>query len=403
MDWTSRLEEVFPFGEFIFPSFSYWEQFENVNIREPGEEIPVKVTPVPKTAKTPRIIAIEPTCMQYVQQGLLEVINEEIRREDTPAKSNYLRSLICSDSQDPNRDLAAEGSLSGNLATLDLSEASDRVSARLVFDMLKYWPSLRKAVFACRSTRANVLGEIIDLHKFASMGSALCFPFEAMVFLTCVFHGIQNEHSTPLTKKDIQSFIGRVRIYGDDIIVPVEYVHSVIQSLEFFGARVNRDKSFWTGRFRESCGKDYYEGEDISITRVRSRFPTSLRNATEVISLIELRNHFYRSGLWQTAKWLDGRISRIVKHYPVVSDSSSVLGRYSFLGYETQKECEQLHSPLVKGYRVVAKSPPNHLDDYGALIKYFLKRGQETMHEDHLMRSGRPRVVNIKLGWCRPF
>lgn len=406
LTWTSRLESVFPFGDYLFPSASYWEQYDRVDIKEPGSEVPVKVTPVPKTAKTPRIIAIEPTCMQYVQQGLLEAISEEIRsRKITGSrKTNYLRLLINSDDQVPNQELAYEGSLTGELATLDLSEASDRVSSKLVFTMLKDWPHLRKAVFACRSTRASVPGEgVISLAKFASMGSALCFPFEAMVFLTCVFIGIEDELNRPLTRRDIKSFLGRVRIYGDDIIVPVDYVHSVIDSLELFGAKVNHNKSFWTGRFRESCGKEYYDGTDVSIVRVRQEYPSSLRDATEVISWVSLRNQFYRAGFWQTTRWLDSKLSRIVKHYPVVAESSSVLGRHSFLGYETQRMCEHLHSPLVKGYVVATKNPPNPLDDYGALLKYFLKRSADPNAEGHLERSGRPRAVNIKPRWRSPY
>jgi len=405
--WTSRLEEVFPFGEYLFPSFSYWEQFENVDVREPGAEIPVRVIPVPKTAKTPRIIAIEPTCMQYVQQGLLEVINAGIRANTLERKTNHLRFLICSDDQEPNRVLAKEGSEFQNLATLDLSEASDRVSARLVHAMLRNHPHLRKAVFACRSTRADVPSnngcETIELAKFASMGSGLCFPIEAMVFLTCVFHGIQSDLSHPLTQRDIKSYLGRVRVYGDDIIVPVEHVRSVIRSLEFFGAKVNRGKSFWTGKFRESCGKEYYDGHDVSICRVRSGIPSSLKNVAEITSTVSLRNHFYRSGYWSTARWLDSLLSRILKHYPVVADESPVLGRYSFLGYETQRICGVLHRPLVKGYVESASSPPNVLDDYGALLKFHLKRGREPSEDGHLERSGRPHAVNIKLRWCVPY
>jgi hypothetical protein len=406
LTWTARLESIFPFGEYIFPSASYWEQFEAVDILEPDAEVPVKVTPVPKTAKTPRIIAIEPTCMQYVQQGLLEVISEELRSPKVTGsrRINHLRDLICSDDQVPNQELAYEGSRYGDLATLDLSEASDRVSSQLVFHMLRSWPHLRKAAFASRSTRASVPGEsIISLAKFASMGSALCFPIEAMVFLTCVFIGIEEELNRPLTRKDIMSHLGRVRIYGDDIIVPVEYVHSVIRSLELFGAKVNRNKSFWTGKFRESCGKEYYDGTDVSIVRVRHMHPSSLRDATEVISWISLRNQFYKAGYWQTAKWLDSKLSRIVKHYPVVAESSPVQSRHSYLGYETQGTCKHLHSPLVKGYVIVSNSPINTIDEYGALLKFFLKRSVEPYAEGHLERSGRPRSVALKPRMASPF
>ncbi len=413
-EWTQRLERLFPFGEYLFPSHSYYDKYDEIDLVEPGMERPVKVVAVPKTAKTPRIIAIEPTCMQYVQQGILELINDGLRAPKEPQSSrriNLLRHFICSDSQVPNQDLAYEGSLKGNLATLDLSEASDSVSARLVFDgLLRNHPHLHAAVMASRSQRAIVPGQgEIPLNKFASMGSALCFPFEAMVFLTCVMMGIQDgliyRHglNRRLTRRDLRSLMGQVRVYGDDIIVPVEYVHSVISTLELFGFSVNGSKSFWTGRFRESCGKEYYDGTDVSIVRVRREIPTSLTDVSEVISLVSTRNQFYKAGFWQTARYLDVLLSRVIKHYPVVAETSSVLGRYSFLGYETQRMDEWLHAPLVKGYQVTTSLPHNPVDEEGALLKYFLKRGTLPFEEGHLERSGRPRAVNIKPRWCSPF
>jgi hypothetical protein len=409
------LEKMFPFGENLYPNSSYWEQFDEVNIVEPGFEDPVRVVSVPKTAKTPRIIAIEPSCMQYMQQGLMEAINDELRAvktRGTRSKNNLLRHFICSDDQTPNQELAKEGSRKGNLATLDLSDASDSVSARLVFDgLLHDFPHLREAVLACRSQRAEVPGQgNIHLNKFASMGSALCFPVEAMVFLTLVSMGIAESRDYhdggfryTLDRQELKRLVGKVRVYGDDIIVPVEHVRFVIGTLNRYGFNVNHSKSFWTGRFRESCGREFYAGEDVSIVRVRHDFPTSRKDAAEVASLVKLRNRFYMAGFWQTARWLDKRISRMIKHYPVVSSTSQALGRYSFLGYETQRSCEFLHRPLVRGYVETTVLPHNPVEEEGALLKYFLKRGQLPSDEGHLERSGRPHVVDIKLRWVTPY
>lgn len=396
--WTTRLEEVFHFGDFLFPSPSYWEQYDGVDLLEPGAEVPVKVTPVPKTQKTPRIIAQEPTVMQYVQQGLLSLINAGVRED------KLLKDLICSDSQEPNQLLAQQGSLTGSLATLDLSEASDRVSYRLVQEMLRHHPHLRGAVDACRSRKADVPGiGIISLSKFASMGSALCFPFEAMVFLTCVFIGIERELKRPLCRRDIKNHVGMVRIYGDDIIIPVDMVQSVVQSLQLYGAKVNVAKSFWTGRFRESCGKEFYAGHDVSIVRIRKELPTRRTDGAELASLISRRNQFYKTGLWETARYIDDFVSRMIKHYPIVEESSPALGRYSFLGYQAERMCPTLHRPLVKAYTEKSKSPVNSLDGHGALLKYFLKRGEDPYEKDHLTRSGRAQSTYIKLGWFTPY
>jgi hypothetical protein len=404
--WPARLEKVFSSSDFLIPNYRYYDDLEQVNILEPEAEIPVKVIAVPKTQKTPRIIAIEPTAMQYAQQAVWEAIldafeeGDPLSRKSATPRIRRLWKMISFTDQEPNRALALEGSLTGELATLDLSEASDRVSNVLVRTMLSPWPQLQQAVDACRSRSARVPGHgVIPLAKFASMGSALCFPMEAFVFLTLIFLGIEQELNRPLEREDIVLLSRRVRVFGDDIIVPVEYVHSVIRTLEHFGAKVNVRKSFWNGKFRESCGQDCYAGQDINIVKVRQHFPSSPRDATGVISLVELRNQFYKAGYWQTARWLDSRIRKVIKHFPTVLEDSPVLGRVSFLGYESQRECDKLHIPLVKGYVVKARLPQNSVDGAPALLKYFLKRGVEpSFNKEHLERSGRPEV-RIKLGW----
>jgi len=393
--WPSRLQELFPMEEFLVPNSSFWDELGEVDLLEPGQEIPVKVISVPKTLKTPRIIAIEPTAMQYAQQALLE------RFDDLIHKDNNLRNMIGFRYQSPNQRMARKGSYNGRLATLDLSEASDRVSNQLVREMLINYPHLLGAVDACRSRKADVPGYGVQrLAKFASMGSALTFPVEAMVFLTICFLGIERGSNTLLSPRHIPMYRGRVRVYGDDIIVPVDHVESVVSMLEHFGAKVNAGKSFWNGKFRESCGKEFYDGEDISIVRVRHEFPTQRTDATRVISLVSLRNQFYYSGYWATCKWLDEEIRNLIRHFPVVLPSSRVQGRHSFLGFETQKLGKALHNPLVKGYAVSAELPNDELDGSGALLKYFLKRGDLPFaDESHLERAGRPRGVDINLGW----
>ena len=399
--WTERLESVFHVGDFLYPNPRYFEDedLSSVNLLEPGSELPSRVVSVPKTQKTPRIIAIEPSSVQYVQQGLLEVMMHYIH-------SSYLNGFIGTESQEPNQLLAQEGSLSGSLATLDLSEASDRVSSKLVSNLFGNHPLSREAVFACRSERASVPGEgVISLSKFASMGSALCFPFEAMVFLTIIFLGIERVQGHQFSKKeDLLSFLGRVRVYGDDLIVPVEYVHTVVDLLEHFGARVGRSKSFWNGSFRESCGKEYYSGHDVSIVKVRNVFPSHRQQVAEVVSLVSLRNQFYFTGNWEVVKWLDGKITGILQFFPVVEPTSSALGRHSFLGYLSEREDEYLHRPLVKAHVVSSRSPRDPLEGPEALLKFFLKRGSEpTFDEGHLERAGRPRNVYIKTRWVPPY
>jgi len=397
-EWTTRLEEIFPYGEYSLPNWSYYDQLDEVDFREPGRERPVRVVDVPKTLKTPRIIAIEPTCMQYMQQGVLDLIRNAFSRDD------ILDRMIGFDDQIPNQEMARIGSLLGTEATLDLSEASDRVSNQLVRVMVSNHKHLHHALDATRSRKADVPGHgVIRLAKFASMGSAVCFPIEAMVFTTLIFLGIEDSLNYQLSRRDVKRLSDKVRVYGDDIIVPVDHVRSVVRVLEHFGARVNSGKSFWTGKFRESCGREFYDGHDVSIVRVRREFPTHRRHAMGVVSLVSLRNQLYFAGYWGTCRWLDGEIEKLIRHFPVVLPSSPVQGRHSFLGYSSQKMCDRLHRPLVKGYVVKSRIPSDPLDDSGALLKCLSNRSElPTADERHLERAGRPKSVDIKLGWASP-
>nr|UJQ85711.1 MAG: hypothetical protein 3 [Leviviridae sp.] len=434
--WTTRLQSVFPAEDYLVPNghfngsvradSSYCEsatahcysvKSTRFDFLEPGSEMPVRVITVPKTLKTPRIIAIEPTCMQYMQQALFRLILDGLKRND------FLYSVIGIEDQDPNRELALYGSLSGELATLDLSEASDRVSNQHVLALFADHPLLLEAVQATRSRKADVPGHgVLRLAKFASMGSALCFPIEAMVFLTLIYLGIERELSAPLScEADVKRFRKQVRVFGDDLIVPRDYVLSVVDELHTFGYKVNINKSFWTGRFRESCGREYYDGHDVSIVKVRMVLPTRRQDATEVISAVSLRNQFYWSGLWKSAGWMDDYLGKLLKFFPNVAPTSSVLGRETALGYQFQSLDPYTHSPLVKGYYVHAEPPRDPLEGDGALLKCLLRKegshyGISSLFEkpfsqfdvanvddEHLERSGRPEHVNIKLGRRSPF
>lgn len=398
-EWTTRLEQYFPFGEYACTSWSeFRSRRDSVVFLEPGQERPVRVILVPKTLKTPRVIAIEPTCMQYVQQGLMAMLYEGIEQDD------ICSPLIGFTDQIPNQEFAREGSLSGELATLDLSEASDRVSNQHVLALLRNHPTLSGMVQACRSRKADVPGHgVLRLAKFASMGSALCFPIEAMVFLTIIFLGIQDVLNRPLTMRDLKSFHGKVRVYGDDIIVPVEFVSSVVMRLETFGFRVNTSKSFSTGKYRESCGKEYYDGVDVSQVRVRHNFPTHRKHVDETVSLVSLRNQLFVAGYLRTCETLDTLIEGIIP-FPFVSSTSPALGKHGPMGFETHKMCSNLHRPLVRAARKVDRTPSDLLDGYGALMKWFLKKGIEPfVDKNHLIRAGRANIADIKIGWNHSY
>ncbi len=419
-EWPVRLNHSFPWEVYALPNLRYsdTEMYQDperpsIDLLEPGAERPVKVTLVPKTPATPRIIAIEPTAMQYCQQALRAEFYDLLEAEYCYGgyfadSNNAAFGMIGFTDQAPNQRLARIGSRDGTLATLDLSEASDRVSNQHVMAMFSRFPTLMVGIQDCRSTKADVPGYgIIPLSKFASMGSALTFPMEAMVFLTIIFLGVQDALNRTLTREDILSFRDSVRVYGDDLIIPKDYVLSVMNRLDLYGYKVNHNKSFWTGMFRESCGKEFFAGFDVSIERVRMEFPSSRSDVQEIISLVSLRNCLFEAGFDQTVQWLDKQVENFLPHYPLVRPTSPILGRWTYSLDFRDEDFARIHSGLqrtfVKGYVVASKPPASPVSGQGALMKCLLYRGLEPLDKRHLERQGRPHAVDIKLGWYPPY
>ncbi len=429
--WHERLEPYFPIAEYgvpvWYPSSAEEESIEDSPLRSnigqnfmfdnlklqapvfvsPRNEMPVRVITVPKTLKTPRIIAIEPVCMQYTQQAILSFLVKRLEG------SALLRGSIGFTDQAPNQQMAYRGSLDGNLATIDLSEASDRVHSRLVADMLSTCPELRAAIFACRSTRAQLPdGSVIPLKKFASMGSALCFPIEAMVFLTIITSTLLRKKGLRISHSNVHTVLDNVRVYGDDIICPTEDVDDVVDALIHFGMKVNTAKSFWNGKFRESCGRDYFDGTDITPVYIRRQPPTTRSDSVEVLSFVSTANQFYRKGWWITAHALRTNVEKAVgTSVPHVADTSEIIGWTSFLGYRTiGRWCDLLHRYEVKGLVPSVRKDRDSLNGYSAMMKIFLEPSPNSagsalsvQTEKDLLRSVRRGSVQLKSRWAVPY
>jgi len=402
--WPDQLESVFSFGEFGCVNWRDFLERSQSGSSVPGTPNPVKVIGVPKTLKTPRIIAVEQTSVMYMQQALRHSIESGIKR------SKYAWSYISYESQIPNQEMARLGSLRGELATLDLSDASDMVSNQLVREMMSGHPYLLEAVDATRTRRADVPGHgIVRLAKFASMGSALCFPMEAMVFATIIFIALHRAQPTVPWKQLKELYLGRVRVYGDDIIVPVEHAQVVSDLLEAFGLKVNRAKSFWTGLFRESCGKEYYSGTDITIAKIRGMLPsrqmTRDSRIVAVVQTVALRNNLFHKGYYAVCDYLDEILMEHLNGvFPYVGPDSPALGRHTHGPLNVERWDENLHRPLVKAYSVSVITPENEIDHWPALLKVLNSTsGEPNPDIHHLLKSGRSLSLRIKKGWLSPL
>lgn len=395
-EWTDRLEKYFPFGEYALP---HWKWFSTHEPRylSPEQERPVKITLVPKTLKTPRIIAIEPTCMQYMQQALMSEFTRGIQSD--PLASQFAHFRL----QSHNQEAAQEASRTGKLATLDLSEASDRVLNQLVLDMLSPWPDLSGAVQACRSTSAKLdNGKVIPLVKFASMGSALTFPVEVMVFTTLIFMGIHRSvGNVPFDEHFIRSFKGQVHVFGDDMIIPKYSVNDSIGILEAFGLKVNLTKSFWEGNFRESCGGDYFDGQSVKPFRLKQLPPVDYRSVPECMSWNAFMNAAFAAGMERTGTYAQGVIEKALNHrLPDVPPESGALGVVTPASLcVAERTNPDTHRPEVRSFVPYSPDRKVMVDGIWALQKTLTGTWTDPKSENHLLHSGRPLASRMKRAW----
>jgi hypothetical protein len=108
------------------------------------------------------------------------------------------------------------------------------------------------------------------------MGNGATFELESLIFYSLLWSVCcQDEERT-------------ISVYGDDLICPSDCYDEVLDALSLLGFVPNDEKSFGSGPFRESCGKDYWAG-----TNVR---PVYVKDGVSTKEIFRLHNFFKRSG-----------------------------------------------------------------------------------------------------------
>lgn len=317
----SDSDEVFPHDEYFYTSLTH--VCDSVGSLTSKEVLPygtAKVVLVPKDSRGPRIISAEPCEKQWLQQGIMKALTAYIEAHPlTRGQVNFTNQSI-------NQRLALQGSVDGAIATLDLKEASDRVSLRLVKELFP--EHVYRALAATRSTHTLLPdGRTIKLNKFAPMGSALCFPVMALtiwaVSTACVLRTNGYSKLVRVMKTRDGDIIPKeevaVYVYGDDVIIKQRYAADVIKALEFVGLKVNVDKCFLTGFFRESCGVDAFRGQSVTPVRIKTVWSTS-PDASTYASWIAYANSFWSLGFRRTAQLIAEMLREVYGPIPVVED-----------------------------------------------------------------------------------
>lgn len=285
---------------------------------------------VPKDSRGPRTIVREPYFRLKAQLAFFDWFASGLERVSHKRINFYDQAI--------NRELARASSVSKAYATLDLKEASDRVSYRFVLNVFRNSPAIR--YFLLRRTDCTLLpnGTAMRLSKLSGMGSGLTFPIMSLLAHLSIVRSVVN--STGLRYELVKK---HVYTYGDDVIVPARWYDAACKGLARAGLQVNLSKSFSRSHFRESCGGDYYNGHSVGPVRLRlaNSAPVYFRKGhllklTSNPGIIQVERHcreLIRAGLASVAETFYKSIERKLKiKLPIGTGRTPYLCRYTLDG-----------------------------------------------------------------------
>lgn len=247
-----------------------------------------KLTFVPKNNDISRVIAVEPTLNMYFQQGLRAIMEEALKKAF---------NINLSTQPDFNANLARLGSITNDLSTIDLSSASDSVSLAMLDTLFPSDP----LIGWCKAFRSPGItlpsGRYEELAMISSMGNASTFPLETAIFASCV-RAVYALNGFPFKGGPK----GTYGVFGDDIICLEKSSRQVLRLLQLLGFTPNKEKTFITGKFRESCGADYWSG--YPVRGVYCKRLKSVEDRYSVINRLMEWQYLHNISLPETMKYL---------------------------------------------------------------------------------------------------
>lgn len=262
---------------------------------------------VPKNNVISRTICTEPSLNMFYQLGLGKLLERRL--------ASWGINLSCQ--QSINRDLAYQGSIDGSFATIDLSSASDTLSVGVLKDILP--AQFFRWLMLLRTSSVELPdGDKLQLRMISTMGNGYTFPLQTVIF-SAVVRVVLRLHRLPMIwprkKFEVRSKANDIKrrlwsVNGDDIICVTEIANDVLHYLQMLGFKPNATKSFVNGPFRESCGRDFFNGHDV-----RGVYIKSLRSPQDRYVAINLFNDWSaRTGvpLFSTVQCLLAEVPRVL-------------------------------------------------------------------------------------------
>jgi hypothetical protein len=230
------------------------------------------------------------------------------------------------------------------------------------------------------------------------MGSAVTFPVQTYVFCMIAIGSLLYKRRWPVSISSIRRASREVRVFGDDIIVPEDCWITTTEALVHLGLKVNTTKTFGTGKFRESCGVDAYDGTNVTKTSILTTPDVSRPGS--IMSSVDSHNNFVVRGFCATADYIKSTVVKLGKlSIPDVAIGSGVFGWYSAFGPDTSGFKTRYNHDLQRSEVLVttAKAGMKRLptEDGSMLLQYFTEvKRPPISHEERL---GVPSMLAVKL------
>lgn len=376
-NWPHKLNHVFSFEDSALCAGDERD-------RPLNHELASRLICVPKSAKTPRLIAAEPVAHQWCQQLTWSWLQDALM-------DNYKGYFINFRKQELSADLVLKSSSDRKLATVDLSDASDRLSCWTVERMFRSNFSVLRALHAARTrylkdNLSDKSGLFIKLNKFASQGTATTFPVQSIVFLIISLASAIGGGS--ITRERIWKCRHQVRVYGDDIIIPTHGYARLIRIMELLQLKVNVSKSYVNGHFRESCGADGFLGYDVTPVKPKVLVADGPASCQAVI---DTSNNLFCKGYWYASDSLTSTLPpRVQRGLRIVGrNEAGYSGLASFSGSDESHLRRRWNSRLHRWEgRVWRLSPSSQNRDRGefvTLLDFFTSR----------FNPGYPRIKSV--------
>jgi len=376
--WPERLETIFPYADFAFANYAHVEIVQPYTKRWNllSREVPARMCAVPKSLSTPRLIACEPTSLQWCQQIVRDFLYERVSR-------TILSGFIDFRRQDLNGSLALAASIDSSHATIDLSSASDRISKWHVERLFRRSPTL---LAACAVTRSLCMTQEYDerspshilLRKYSTMGNATTFPVQSIFFLTIALAAYFQVHNLRVNKRNMRKAIkSQVRVFGDDIIVPKDIASVVVELLGDLGLKVNTGKTFTKGNFRESCGTDAFGGHDVTTINITD-VPADSKPGS-IVATVDVHKNLCERHFVKTAQFL----RRTATRFPIAKAIATVKHGTGFFGWSDVEApehnlktrwCKDTHRLVTRCASLTAKTRRVQPETTAGLLQYFTEK-----------------------------